>query len=121
MQCQGHRGNGETFSAEVWFSTYKEDRRPKLAAIIADVTEEVPPVAPILALVNNQQPITLNPRELEVLRLVVQGLMNKEIATHMSISESVVKNILQQLFAKAAVRTRGQLVRVAMERYRNLL
>jgi PAS domain-containing protein len=22
MQCQGHRGNGETFTADVWFSTY---------------------------------------------------------------------------------------------------
>ena len=24
MQCRGHRGNGESFLAEVWFSTYKE-------------------------------------------------------------------------------------------------
>ena len=40
MQCTGHRGNGESFTADVWFSTYKEGRRPKLAAIIADVTEE---------------------------------------------------------------------------------
>jgi len=24
MQCQGHRGNGEAFTADVWFSTYKE-------------------------------------------------------------------------------------------------
>ena len=40
MQCHAHRGNGETFAAEVWFSTYKENGTPKLAAIIADVTEE---------------------------------------------------------------------------------
>ena len=40
MQCLGHRGNGETFTADVWFSTYKEGPAPKLAAIIADVTEE---------------------------------------------------------------------------------
>lgn len=40
MQCRGHRGNGESFLAEVWFSSYKEGTRPKLAAIIADVTEE---------------------------------------------------------------------------------
>src|SRR5262249_25009810 len=37
MQCQGHRGNGEFFLAEVWFSTYKEGMTPKLAAIIAEV------------------------------------------------------------------------------------
>jgi len=65
--------------------------------------------------------VSLNTRELEVLRLLVQGLANKEIATRMGISESAVKNTLQQLFAKAAVRTRSQLVRVALEHYRNLL
>src|SRR5260370_21909945 len=39
MQCRGHRGNGESFMADIWFSTYKEGARPKLAAIIADVTD----------------------------------------------------------------------------------
>jgi len=53
--------------------------------------------------------------------MVVQGLANKEIASRMEISESAVKNTLQQLFAKTEVRTRGQLVRVALERYRDLL
>lgn len=117
MQCRGHRGNGETFTADVWFSTYREGSSPKLAAIIADVTEEAPP-GPVSA---NHEPISLNSRELDVLRLLVQGLANKEIATRMAISESAVKNTLQQLFAKTAVRTRSHLVRVALERYRNLL
>ena len=40
MQCKGHRGNGESFTADVWFSTYKEGQTPKLAAIIADVSED---------------------------------------------------------------------------------
>src|SRR5215472_11093837 len=40
LQCLGHRGNGESFTANVWFSTYKEGAAPKLAAIIADATEE---------------------------------------------------------------------------------
>src|SRR5271157_1470441 len=40
MRCWGHRGNGETFTADVWFSTYKDGPTPKLAAIIADVSEE---------------------------------------------------------------------------------
>ena len=39
MQCRVHRGNGESFTADVWFSTYKEGRAPKLAAIIGDVSE----------------------------------------------------------------------------------
>jgi two-component system nitrate/nitrite response regulator NarL len=56
-----------------------------------------------------------------VLRFLVQGLANKEIAARMDISESSVKNTIQQLFAKAEVRTRAQLVRVALEDYRDLL
>jgi two-component system nitrate/nitrite response regulator NarL len=63
----------------------------------------------------------LNGRETEVLRFLVQGLANKEIAARMDISESSVKNTIQQLFAKADVRTRAQLVRVALEGYRDLL
>jgi PAS domain S-box-containing protein len=121
MQCQGHRGNGETFTADIWFSTYREGLSPKLAAIIADVTEEAVPAGSPSTPVDNYEQIALNDREVEVLRLVVQGLANKEIAAHMAISESTVKNVLQQLFRKTSVRTRGQLVRVALERYRILL
>ena len=65
--------------------------------------------------------IALTGRETEVVRYLVQGLANKEIAAKMEISESTVKNTLQQLFYKTGVRTRSQLVRVALERYRNLL
>jgi PAS domain S-box-containing protein len=120
MQCFGHRGNGETFMADVWFSTYREGSSPKLAAIIGDITEEIPP-GPNSAPSETQDRISLNNRELEVLRLLVQGLANKEIAAKMEISESAVKNTLQQLFTKTGVRTRSQLVRVALERYRSLL
>ena len=52
---------------------------------------------------------------------IVQGLINKEIASRLDVSESVVKNTLQQLFAKTGVRTRSQLVRIALEQYRNQL
>jgi PAS domain S-box-containing protein len=119
MQCQGHRGNGETFTADVWFSTYKEGPTPKLAAIIADVGEEEVAVAP--ETVEHRDQTALNNRETEVLRLLVQGLANKEIAGRMEISESAVKNTIQQLFAKTGVRTRSQLVRVALEQYRSAL
>lgn len=122
MQCRGHRGNGETFLADVWFSSYKDGARPKLAAIIADVSEEqAHPPTTNLVTSDQQERTQLSNRELDALRLVVQGLANKEIASRMEISESAVKNTLQQLFAKTEVRTRGQLVRVALERYRDLL
>ena len=60
MQCEGHRGNGETFTADVWFSTYKEGANPKLAAIIADATEEAAPAASTSAPFNNDEQIALN-------------------------------------------------------------
>jgi PAS domain S-box-containing protein len=127
MQCRGHRGNGESFTADVWFSTYKEGHIPKLAAIIADVSEEEEADRPVAHAISNlsspdhRDVSSLTPRELEVLRLLVQGLANKEIAARMEISESAVKNTIQQLFAKTGVRTRSQLVRVALEQYRNVL
>jgi DNA-binding CsgD family transcriptional regulator len=121
MQCRGRRGNGESFLAEVWFSTYKEGAKPRLAAIIADVSEEQSAVSGSSSLLDQSERPALNARELGVLRLVVQGLANKQIGAQMEISESAVKNTLQQLFGKTEVRTRSQLVRVALERYRDLL
>ncbi len=123
MRCRGHRDNGESFMADVWFSTYKEGPSPKLAAIIGEVVDE-----PATGVAGATTPakdgsgrMPLNAREVEVLRFLVQGLANKEISARMDISESAVKNTLQQLFAKAGVRTRSQLVRVALEEFRDLL
>lgn len=58
-----------------------------------------------------------NEKQKQVLKSVVEGLGNKEIAWRLQISESYVKAILQRLFQKTGVRTRGQLVRVALEQY----
>lgn len=120
MQCRGHRGNGETFTADVWFSTYREGPLHKLAAIVADVSEETAAGSGDLS-ADLRERAQLTARETDVLKFLVQGLANKEIATRMEISESTVKNTLQQLFAKTGVRTRAQLVRVALEQYRDLL
>jgi len=121
MQCRGHRGTGESFTADIWFSSYKEGRAPKVAAIIADVTEEAGGATPSLPSLDHEQRTTLSNREVEVLRFLVQGMANKEIAARLEVSEGTVKNTLQQLFAKTNVRTRSQLVRVAIEQYRDLL
>jgi two-component system nitrate/nitrite response regulator NarL len=64
---------------------------------------------------------TLTTREIEVLQGIFQGLANKEISARLKISEGAVKAVLQQLFRKNGVNTRGQLVRVAMEKYREQL
>ncbi len=66
-------------------------------------------------------PPQFNERQRKVLRYVLEGLSNKEIAWKLQISESYVKAILQSLFQKTGVRTRGQLVRVAFEQYESQL
>jgi DNA-binding NarL/FixJ family response regulator len=58
----------------------------------------------------------LTPREQQVLRSVFEGLSNKEISHEIGASLSAVKATLQGLFEKTGVRTRGQLVRIAIER-----
>jgi DNA-binding NarL/FixJ family response regulator len=57
----------------------------------------------------------LTEREQQVLQGVFEGFANKEIGARLRISESAVKASLQQLFRKTGVRTRGQLVRIALE------
>jgi len=57
----------------------------------------------------------LTEREQSVLQGVIDGLSNSKIGVRIGISESTIKATLQRLFKKAAVRTRSQLVRIALE------
>lgn len=64
-------------------------------------------------------PPKLTERDRAVLRYILQGLTNKDIGAHINISEGAVKASLRQLFEKLGVRTRAQLVKVALEQYRD--
>ncbi len=77
--------------------------------IILQMADSFPQGNPI------NHPQTLTEREDQVLRGVFEGLANKEIAAKIGISEGSVKATLQQLFDKTGVRTRSQLVRIALE------
>src|SRR5580693_825082 len=68
----------------------------------------------------HQRAARFTERERRVLSFVFEGLANKQIADRLQISESAVKASLQQLFTKTGVRTRSQLVRIALEKYRDL-
>ena len=75
----------------------------------------------VLASAQPQATPQFTERERVTLRYLLQGLANKEIAGNLNISESAVKATLQQLFSKTGVRTRSQLVLLAIEKYRDQL
>ena len=59
---------------------------------------------------------SLSERQQQVLLRILDGFTNKEIASQLAISETSVKATIQELFNKAGVRTRSQLVRAAIEK-----
>jgi len=63
------------------------------------------------------QPLT--DRQREVLRGILDGFTNKEIASRLGASESAIKAVIQELFRKTGARTRSQLVRIAIEEHSN--
>ncbi len=62
------------------------------------------------------QPETLSPREIEVLRLVAQGLTNAATGQRLCIAEATVKTHLLRIFVKLGVDDRTAAVTVAMSR-----
>jgi DNA-binding NarL/FixJ family response regulator len=65
----------------------------------------------------SQSARSLTQRQQDVLSGILDGLTNKEIAWKLKVSESSIKAVIQELFSKAGVRTRSQLVRIAIEKH----
>jgi two-component system, NarL family, response regulator LiaR len=59
----------------------------------------------------------LTERESELLSLLSTGMTNRELGTHLYISENTVKTQLRHLYAKLGVRNRAQAAAVAVEGY----
>jgi len=60
--------------------------------------------------------LTLTPREIEIVRMVAQGLRNKAIAERLSISEGTVKVHLHNIYEKFGVDGRLELVLCAQQK-----
>lgn len=57
----------------------------------------------------------LTDREDQILKLVADGLTNKEIARHLVISESTVENHIHHIYAKLGISNRAQAVMHAFQ------
>lgn len=62
------------------------------------------------------QHVSLTPRELEVLRLIVRGSSNKEIGSELKITESTVKYHINMILSKLGVSDRTQAATAALQR-----
>ena len=57
---------------------------------------------------------TLTPREHEVMKLLVDGLISKEIASHLGVSTRTVEGHRREILNKMGVTSAAQLVRVVL-------
>ena len=58
--------------------------------------------------------VPLSPRELEILTCLTKGMSNKEIATHLNISQQTVKNHMTSIMTKLNVNDRTQAALTAL-------
>lgn len=65
--------------------------------------------------VQKQLPSCLTEKDKDILRLIAQGLNNKEIAQQLYLAEGTIKNSVSQLLVKLALRDRTQLAIFALE------
>lgn len=64
---------------------------------------------------------SLTERDRTILRCILQGLTNREIGARIEISEGAVKASVRHVCEKLGVRTRSQLVKIALEQYKDQL
>ena len=84
--------------------------------IVKEVPVEVPVPAPAGPFVPDGARIAalaITPRELEVLRLMAEGLSNKEMAERLFVSENTVKTHASRVFDKLGASRRTQAVQMA--------
>lgn len=65
---------------------------------------------------NNEHPGALSAREMEILSYVTDGLLNKEIAQELGISQQTVKNHITSILKKLNVKDRTQAAVTALKR-----
>ena len=96
----------------------KDAPRQELLATIRAVHQGKTILAPALAekLVSHTRSESLSPRELDVLRLMSAGRLNKEIGATLNITEGTVKLHVNSILSKLRVTNRTEAVNTALRR-----
>jgi len=96
----------------------KESGREEILAAIRAVFDGKICLPPAIAdrLTNRDPDLQLTSRETDVLRLMVKGLTNREIASVLSMSENTVKTHVKNMFKKLEVSDRAEAVSSALQR-----
>ncbi len=85
--------------------------------VVLDGASAAVPVLAVLAVQNSPSGSDdLTPREIEVLRLLTEGLSNRAIAERLVISEKTAIHHVSNIFLKLDVHNRAEATRVALER-----
>jgi two-component system, NarL family, response regulator YdfI len=86
---------------------------PEIFAAMRSTSMAAPP-SRVARAEDRETPLT--PRELEVLRMIADGLGNKQIAARLAISEHTVKFHVGSVFAKTRASTRAEAVMIGARR-----
>jgi DNA-binding CsgD family transcriptional regulator len=89
-------------------------REPPNKEVVVETTAHPPPAPPATMATNGADP--LSPREVDVLRELVGGARNSDIATRLAISEPTVKAHLRSIYQKLGVESRSAAVSAALQR-----
>lgn len=88
---------------------------PSIAArLVSEYSRLATAAAPAPAREAGPRVADLTPRETEILKLVAEGLSNKEIADQIFLSEGTVKNYVSSVFSKLHARDRAQAIAMAL-------
>ncbi|HEY5214667.1 MAG TPA: response regulator transcription factor [Acidobacteriaceae bacterium] len=93
----------QVYSGQIWGN----------CAELSEVIQAFSELAPI-RVVNADGMRLLTKREDEVVRLVAEGMQNREIARELKLSEHTIKNYLFHIFEKLGVSSRVELVLYAV-------
>ena len=95
-----------------------DDLAKNIRAVMEGHSSLAPQIATMLIKANKRRPSVghdLTQREIEVLKLVVDGLSNRQIAEKLTISKSTVKNHVSRILGKLDATNRVEATRIAID------